>query len=281
MALRRRHVENLIKPALGEAKAAELGRAQIEGFIGPLAPSDGRRVLASLNSTLAEAVRRGHIKANPARGVKAAGSKPAPPPPPAPIAPELRQLLAAAGDELAARMATALLTGLRVSELRALTWDNIDLGGAILHVRRCVVGGELVRARPLAARRSLPLSSVLAAILGEWRHACPDGGLKLVFPGQDGRVMSAAIMQRGAFARLQKKLEIIGENGKAKYRFEDLRHGAAALLIEQGWPARKLRDHLGEASIAATARRYEQIYRRAGDDRLMLDLIAKRLIGPG
>ena len=90
--------------------------------------------------------------------------------------------------------------------------------------------------------------------------------------------MSAGMMQRGAFARLQKKLGLSGDDGKAKYRFHDLRHAAAALLIEQGWPPRKLRDHLGEASIAATARRYGEAYARVSDDRVALGLIAERLL---
>ncbi|MCH7942741.1 MAG: tyrosine-type recombinase/integrase, partial [Proteobacteria bacterium] len=277
---RRRQVENIIKPTLGEQRAAGLTAEQIEGFIGQIAPGDARRVLASLNSILAEAARRRHIKVNPAKGVKAAHHRPAPKPPPSPTSDEIRGLLPAAGDELFVRMATALLTGLRVNELRALTWDNLDLENRMIHVRRCAVGGgELVRVRPKAARRSLPIAPRLAAILSEWREAGAELGLSLVFPGRDGGVMSAGLFQRGDFARLQKKLSLTGENGKAKYRFEDLRHAAARLLIEQGWPLRKLRDHLGEASIAATARRYGDSFARVADDRVALTLIADRLMG--
>ncbi|MFP6729933.1 MAG: tyrosine-type recombinase/integrase, partial [Alphaproteobacteria bacterium] len=102
----------------------------------------------------------------------------------------------------------------------------------------------------------------------------------LVFPGKDGGLMSAGLFQRGDFARLQKKLGMSDADGKAKYRFEDLRHAAARLLIEQGWPLRKLRDDLGEASMAATARRYGDSFARVGTDRTALTLIADRLIGP-
>ncbi|MCH7555812.1 MAG: site-specific integrase, partial [Proteobacteria bacterium] len=272
-------VENIAKPMLGETGAAALTAGRIEEFLGQVAPADARRVLASLNSILAEAARRGHIKANPARGVKAALEKPAAKPPSAPTTDDLRMLLPAAGDALAVRMATALLTGLRVNELRALTWDNIDLDGAVINVRRTTGGGgALVRARPNAARRSLPITPALVAILREWMAAGPDLGLNLVFPGKHGGVIGAGLMQRGGFARLQKKLGITGADGKAKYRFGDLRHAAARLLIEQGWPARKLRDHLGEASMATITRRYGDIYARAGDDRTALTLIAERLL---
>ena len=276
---RRRQVENIIKPTLGEQRAATLTAEQIETFIGQIAPGDARRVLASLNSTLAEAVRRHHFKMNPAKGVKLALDKPASKPPPAPTTDEIRALLPAGGDALFVRMATALLTGMRVNELRALSWDNLDLDSGMIHVRRGAGGGgELVRVRPKAARRSLPIAPTLVAILSEWRDVGAEDGHNLVFPGKDGGVMSAGLFQRGDFARLQKKLGMIDADGKAKYRFEDLRHAAARLLIEQGWPLRKLRDHLGEASIAATARRYGDSFDRVGNDRTALSLIADRLL---
>ena len=110
--------------------------------------------------------------------------------------------------------------------------------------------------------------------------ACPENSLDLVFPDKNGRVISAGMMQGGDFGRLQKKHGLRAENGKAKYRFDDLRHTAAAMLIDQGWAPRKLRDHLGEASIAATTRRYAAAYARAGDDRTALGLIAERLLRP-
>jgi len=234
LGLRRRQVENIVKLMLGETGAAALTAGRIEEFLGQVAPADARRVLASLNSILAEAARRGHIKANPARGMKLARDAPAPKPPPAPSTDELRLLLPAAGDALAVRLATALLTSLRANELRALTWDNIDLKGAVIHVRRTTGGGgALLRARPNAARRSLPIAPALVAILREWMAAGPDLGLNLVFPGKHGGVIGAGLFQRGDFARLQKKLNITGADGKAKYCFDDLRHAAARLLTSR------------------------------------------------
>ncbi|MFP6744114.1 MAG: hypothetical protein VCB77_02865 [Alphaproteobacteria bacterium] len=64
-------------------------------------------------------------------------------------------------------------------------------------------------------------------------------------------------------------------DGKPRYCFDDLRHGAAALFIEQGWTPRQLRDTLGEASIATITRHYGTLF-----DRVAMDLMAQRLIGP-
>ncbi len=279
LEMRRGHVQRITKSSFGGAQAAALTVEGIEEFLRSFAPGEEPQVLASLKSILTETVRRGHIKANPAKDMKLASAKPAPKPLYAPRPEEIRLLLPAAGDALAVRMTAALLTGLRANEMRALSWDNVDLDDGLIHVRRLAVGGgELVRVRPRAARRSLPMAPVLVAFLSEWRKACPEAGLNLVFPDKQGRVIGAGLMQGGEFARLQKKLGITKANGKAKYRFDDLRHAAAMLLIDQGWAPRKLRDHLGEASIAATSRRYEAAFSRAADDRTALGLIAERLL---
>ncbi len=280
LAERRRHVESFVKPALGEAKAADLAPGAIENFAAGLVRSqpagEARRVLASLNSLLAEALRRRHIAANPARGVKIARAEPKPVA--APSVTELRALIAAAKPDLRPLLVTAVLTGLRAAELRALIWDNVDFTAGQIHVRRMAVGRDTLRpVKPRTARRSVALAPAVAEALQGWRVAQKDTPLNLVFPGKDGRVMGGGMIQRGPFARLQKRCGVVDGEGKARYRFDDLRHAAAALYIEQGWPARKLRDMLGEASVAALARRYARQFERAGDDRVALELIAARL----
>ena len=171
-----------------------------------------------------------------------------------------------------------MLTGLRAAELRALTWGNVDFKTGQIHVRRMAVGRDTLEpVKPRAARRSVALAPAVAEVLRGWRAAQKDAPLNLVFPGKDGRVMDGAMIQRCPFARLQKRCGVVDGDGKARYRFDDLRHAAAALYIEPGWPARKLRDMVGEASDAAVARRYAALFERAGDDRAALELIAARL----
>jgi MSHA biogenesis protein MshM len=281
---RQRHVETYLRPKLGAERAADITAETIrklaQEWAQALPAGDAIRVLASLNSIFVEAVRRHHITMNPARGIQIERPKKATKPLAIPSADALRTLLDTAKPDLAAFIATAALTGLRAAELRALTWDNIDVTAGLIHVRRMALGRhDIVAARPHAARRSVPLAPLVAALLGEWRTASEPGPMNLVFPGKDGAMQSSAMVQRGPFARLQKKCAMTDGDGKPLYRFDDLRHGAAALFIEQGWTARRLRDTLGEASIVTTARRYGALFNRAGDDRVTMNLIAQRLIG--
>lgn len=67
----------------------------------------------------------------------------------------------------------ALHTGLRLSELRNLRWDDIDLDAPLIRLR----------AEDTKAKRAdiLPITPTARAMLTEWSHAC--GGLGLVFSG--------------------------------------------------------------------------------------------------
>ena len=155
----------------------------------------------------------------------------------------------------------------RNSAIRQLLWSDINFKEETIRWRRET---DKVRREGVT-----PLTEAALDVL----RALPRGvGTVPVFAGKDGRVMGGGMIQRGPFARLQKKCGVVDGEGKARYRFDDLRHAAAALCIEHGWPARKLRDMLGEASVAAVARRYAPLFERAGDDRVALELIAARLL---
>lgn len=128
---RQRHVETYFRPKLGTDRAADIIADTIRGlareWIQALPAGYAGRVLASLNSIFVEGVRRHHITTNPVRGIRIEGPAKVTKPLASPGAAELRSLLDTAKPDLAALIATATLTGLRADELRALTWDNIDL----------------------------------------------------------------------------------------------------------------------------------------------------------
>ena len=84
---------------------------------------------------------------------------------------------------------TAIFTGLRASELRGLTWEDVDLPRAVLHVRQradryLAFGAPKSR----GGERSIPLPPRLIETLREWKLQCPKGKLGLVFPTGNGTV---------------------------------------------------------------------------------------------
>ena len=95
---------------------------------------------------------------------------------------------------------TAIFTGLRISELRGLRWDDVDLKRAELHVRqRADRYNSIGPPKSEAGERIIPLPPMLVNALREWKLACPKGELGLVFPNGDGNVESYVnIVHRGS-----------------------------------------------------------------------------------
>jgi integrase len=103
---------------------------------------------------------------------------------------------AAAGDQDAAIFLTAAFTGLRMGELLALRWRDVDFAGATIRVRASYYNGQLttpksgkVRAVPLAP----DVASALAK-LGDREHWVGDDDL--VFAGQLGGYLDGSALRR-------------------------------------------------------------------------------------
>src|SRR5271170_1250846 len=64
-------------------------------------------------------------------------------------------------------------TGLRVSELLALRWQDINFKGGVLHIRRGIVSGIVGNAKSDASRSQLPLAASVLDSLLAWRSETP------------------------------------------------------------------------------------------------------------
>jgi integrase len=104
---------------------------------------------------------------------------------------EIRAIIAAASDGRRPPLLTAIFTGLRVSELRGLRWDDVDLKRGELHVRqRADRYNAIGKPKSVAGERVIPLPPMLVSTLRKWRLACPNSEPGLVFPTADGNVES-------------------------------------------------------------------------------------------
>lgn len=70
----------------------------------------------------------------------------------------------------------AVLTGARVGELTALTWDDVNLGTGRLNIRRSVSWGRL-RGEPAKPRFYEPKTAA-----GKRTIDCPQSTMNLMFP---------------------------------------------------------------------------------------------------
>jgi integrase len=90
---------------------------------------------------------------------------------------EIERLLDACSPQYRLIVATALFTGLRISELLGLTWSDVDFAAGVLRVRaqlsRAHRGAPAVRVLPktAASNRDVPLVAQLAGLLVAHHHA--------------------------------------------------------------------------------------------------------------
>src|SRR5262249_35270006 len=164
---------------------------------------------------------------------------------------ELRTIMDKAPARWRPLIVTAIFTGMRVSELRGLRWCDVDLAGAIIHVRqRADNWGSIGKPKSKAGSRDIPLAPIVVNALTQWRTMCPAG--ELVFPSESGEVEGYFTIRRSCWIPLQLANGITVE-GQPKYSFHALRHAAASLFIAHlGWTPKRLQAVIGHASIAMT-----------------------------
>lgn len=216
-----------------------------------------RRVLGT---ALADAERSRRILANPLAGrrTRRAGTDPQDeivPPTPAQLGAILR---ASAGHPYHAIYAVAIGTGMRRGEVLGLRWRDLDLDAGIAWVRHSLdARGHLGPTKTHRSRRPLALPAYAITALRERRRqqlatasAGPDG---LVFTTRTGRALSARNVNR-TFGELLLSHAIVppADAPREHFRFHDLRHAVATILIAGNRPMAEVQAVLGHASIGQT-----------------------------
>ena len=204
----REHVDHHIVPFIGNVKLANLNAPTVRKFEDKLredgrSPAMVRKVMMSLGSILADAQEQGlvahnavrDLRRNRKRGKEQQADKrqkgklkvgvdiPSPD--------EIKTIIDNASGRWRPLLITAIFTGLRASELRGLTWKDVDLKEQELHVRqRADRFNEIGKPKSHAGERVVPLPKIVANTLKEWKLACPKSELDLVFPNGAGKVES-------------------------------------------------------------------------------------------
>jgi integrase len=134
---------------------------------------------------------------------------------------ELRLMIDSVREKDRAFIATAIFTGMRISELRGLPWRDVDLEAGIIHVRqRADAWGRLGPPKSEAGNRDIPLVPMTINALRLWRLYCPVGELDLVFPNRHGRVQTLQNLRERVLVPLQKAVGITTDckaSSPAKY----------------------------------------------------------------
>jgi integrase len=156
----------------------------------------------------------------------------------------------------------AAFTGMRASELRALTWRNVDLVGRVIHViQRANRKGKIGPPKSKAGYRDILISAEVVDDLRGWRLVCPDPTPDgLVFSNSLGKVEAHTDILRSAWYPVQKRLGMTDAEGNTKYGFHGLRHFYASIMIEAGVQPKRLQGLLGHARLQETMDTYGHLF---------------------
>jgi integrase len=164
----------------------------------------------------------------------------------------------------------AMFCGLRSSELRGLTWANVDLDKREVHIRQRADKYNVIgNPKSDDGHRTVPMLPLVTNALKEWKLACPRSHLDLAFPNSRGNIENHAnIITRGLWPT-----EIaagVTVEGKAKYTgLHSLRHFYASWCINRKadggmeLPPKDVQYRLGHASIAMTMDVYGHLFPKA------------------
>jgi integrase len=158
---------------------------------------------------------------------------------------------ASATSQDAAIVTVAAFTGLRMGELRALTWRDVDFERSTLFVRWNFTAG--LRRQPKSGKvRSVPLIDQAARTLdGLSRRAEFTDPDDLVFGSPVGTVLDDGEMRRAFYAALEKAGLGARRQGDDPFVFHDLRHTFGTLAV-QAWPLHDVQGYMGHADIQTT-----------------------------
>jgi integrase len=150
---------------------------------------------------------------------------------------EVEAVIRAAEDELdAALWRTAVGTGLRMGELRALRWRDVDFSRRLVHVRWNMARWELGRPKSSYVR-SVPMADQVAAALdGLSRRERWVGPDDFVFATELGRVNDDGKIRRRFYAALERAGLGHLRTKEEPFVFHDLRHTFGTLAVRSTQP---------------------------------------------
>ena len=178
---------------------------------------------------------------------------------------------AVSGERLEPLYVLAVTAGLRKGELLGLKWDDLDVEAGTLQVRRSLSearSGRIFEAPKGGKGRSIRLTRrAVSALRIHHKHQLEErmkyAGLwqehNLVFPSLVGTPLSGRNLTRS----FKRHLERAGLS--RTFRFHDLRHTCATLLLRQGVNAKFVQELLGHRDVSLTLNVYSHVLPDMGD----------------
>jgi integrase len=148
-------------------------------------------------------------------------------------------------------------TGLRVSELMGLQWNDLDEQNLLLHVRRAIVLGRVKDCKSRASKKALPLARPLVRLLKAWRGTTPykaEGDWIFASPDKDGKMpYNSQTLFRRHILPVLRSLGVTEPVG-----WHTLRRSVASIMIANGENIKVVQRQLRHSTVQITLDAYAQ-----------------------
>jgi integrase len=169
---------------------------------------------------------------------------------------ELKDLLSELEEPWRTAVFVAVTTGLRVSELLALKWQDFNFTAGEIRLSRGIVRQQIGEMKTEASRKPVPLDSVLAEVLLKWRAICPynqDEDFVFASPDKKGQ------QPYWPTAGMEKHIRPAAKRAKISKRigWHTFRH-TFGTLVSEGATVATIKELMRHANVSITMDRYVQ-----------------------
>lgn len=231
-------------PAFGNVQLRLFSRESVQTLLANklnmLSWGTVKHIRTTLGTILGAAEAWGYVDDNPVRKTRmprrgARSERPI-------LTPEqLQQLLRALPEPSASIVWLLVLTGLRIGELLALSWQDVDLEAMVLRIRRSVYDGHFDEPKTRRSNRNVPLSPRAVSILSA-RKPSDIGPDTLVFASKRGTPLCRRNLLNRQLARVCASLQL------PAISWHCFRHCTTTLLDAVGTPFGTVSALIGDSS---------------------------------
>lgn len=249
---------NRIKGAFGTKRLIDVMKRDVKRFVNSLddtglSNNSIQLTLETLSKIFTSAIDDGLLRDNPCKGVDVSGLGTAKKEKEVLTDSQIRTLLGYTDEsDLHYIVRIALATGLRVGEIAALKWDDIDFSGKFICVNHTVTERRELTTPKNKKTRKVPMNRELEKLLRELRSESANvlsmNGFLFTMP--DGRPLTGMNIA-SKLVRDEKKM---AEDGVAfpHTTMHNFRHTFATKMANSGMPPKVLMSIMGHSNISIT-----------------------------
>jgi integrase len=251
------YISKWITPKWGSYSLSDVRTVGVESWLGTLKLSNGSRakVRNILSAIFAHAMRWEFFDRNPITQVRQSAKRQRTPD--VLTADELNALLGELTGVYWVMVYVAATTGLRVSELLALRWDDCDFKTGEIQLSRGIVRQHIGPMKTEASRKPVPMEAGLAEVLMNWRGQCaynqPEDYIfaSMEMHGKQPLWPNSAMEKHIRPAALRAKI-------MKRIGWHTLRHTFGTLLNANGADLKTIQTLMRHANVSVTMDKYVQ-----------------------